>query len=113
LRGVDRDRRPQGARQDQRAAPVHADRLAATLGLDMAQWWQPTASSFFGRVPKVRILEAVTEARSKQTADNLAKLKKDVLAQRAEEKLTGTGWLPSVLRSAVSEAPAPERAAAA
>jgi ParB family transcriptional regulator, chromosome partitioning protein len=92
---------------------THADRLAATLGLDMAQWWQPTASSFFGRIPKVRILDAVSEGCSKQTAENLVKLKKDALAKRAEEKLSGTGWLPAVLRSAVSEIPAPETAAAA
>jgi ParB family transcriptional regulator, chromosome partitioning protein len=92
---------------------THADQLAAQLGLDMAQWWQPTASSFFGRIPKVRILEAVTEACSKQTAENLVKLKKDALAKRAEEKLTGTGWLPSVLRPAANEAPAPEIAEAA
>lgn len=101
--------------RDKANAPhlTHADQLAATLGLDMAQWWQPTASSFFGRVPKARILDAVSEGCSKQTADNLVKLKKDALAQRAEEKLTGTGWLPAELRSAMSEIQAPERQAAA
>lgn len=100
--------------RDKANAPhlTHADRLAATLGLDMAQWWQPTASSFFGRISKVRILDAVSEGCSKQTAENLDKLKKDALAKRAEEKLTGTGWLPAVLRFPVNEAPAPERAAA-
>jgi len=51
-------------------------------------------------ISKARILEAVTEACSKGAAENLAKLKKDALAARAEGKLAGTGWLPAVLRSA-------------
>ncbi len=83
---------------------AHADQLAATLGLDMTQWWRPTAAGFFGRIAKGRILEAVAEGCSKGTADNLAKLKKDALAKRAEEKLIGTGWLPVPLRA--SEPPA-------
>ncbi len=34
---------------------------------------------------------------------NLAKLKKDALAARAEERLAGTGWLPPILREPVPE----------
>jgi ParB family chromosome partitioning protein len=52
-------------------------------------------------VSKARILEAVAEAESTGAAENLSKLKKDALAARAEEKLAGTGWLPTVLRPAV------------
>jgi hypothetical protein len=62
----------------------------------MRAWWQPTAASYLGRVTKARILEAVTEAVSKNAADNLATLKKDALIIRAEEKLAGTGWLPPI-----------------
>jgi len=76
----------------------HADRLADALGLDMAQWWQPTAESYFSRVPKARTLEALAEAISPAAAQSLAGLKKDALAARAEEKLAGTGWLPAILR---------------
>jgi ParB family chromosome partitioning protein len=61
-----------------------------------------------GRVSKQRILEAVAEGCSPQTAENLVKLKKGDLALRAEQKLTGTGWLPVVLRPPVSEAVEPE-----
>ena len=78
---------------------AHADRLAVALGLDMTQWWQPTAQSFFRHVPKLRILEAVKEAVSPEAAENLAKLKKDALAAEAEQRLAGTGWLPAILRS--------------
>lgn len=76
-----------------------ADRLASALRLDMAQWWQPTAAAYLGRVSKTRILEAVTEAVSPSAAENLGTMKKDALVIAAEKRLCGTGWLPPVLRS--------------
>ena len=78
---------------------AHADRLAASLKLDMAQWWQPTAASYIGRVSKALILEAVSEGVSPEAADNLSKLKKDELAASAEERLAGKRWLPAILRT--------------
>ena len=44
----------------------------------------------------------------------LVKLKKDVLAAEAEQRLKGTGWLPAMLRSAspVAEESEPEAIAA-
>jgi ParB family transcriptional regulator, chromosome partitioning protein len=77
---------------------AHADRLVLALGLDMAQWWQPTAQSYFRHVPKASILETVGEAVTPEAADNLAKLRKDALAAEAEQRLAGTGWLPPILR---------------
>jgi ParB family chromosome partitioning protein len=83
---------------------AHADRLAAALSLDMTQWWQPTGAAYLARVPKARILEAVAEGVSPSAAENLAKLKKDGLVKLAEERLSGTGWLPALLRAPVTEA---------
>ena len=77
---------------------AHADQLAAAVGLDMTEWWKPTAASYLGRVSKARILEAVSEGVSPEAAENFAKLKKDALVALAEERLAGTGWLPVVLR---------------
>jgi len=82
----------------------HADRLAKALGLDMGQWWQPTAASYLGRVSKARILEAVQEAVSPEAAENLGTMKKDALVAEAEQRLSGTGWLPLLLRSPVVSA---------
>ncbi len=81
---------------------AHADRLAGALGLDMTQWWQPTAESYLRHVPKARILETVREAVTPEAAENLVKLKKDALAAEAEQRLANTGWLPEVLRSPVA-----------
>jgi ParB family transcriptional regulator, chromosome partitioning protein len=80
----------------------HADRLALALGLDMTQWWQPTAQSYFRHVPKARILEAVIDAVTPEAAANLTKLKKDALAAEAEQRLANTGWLPAILRTPVA-----------
>jgi ParB family chromosome partitioning protein len=88
-------------KQDRRDCPrlANADELGAALGLDMAVWWEPTKERYLGRVPKALILDAVAEGVSKQTAENLAMLKKDELATRAATKLAGKGWLPALLRS--------------
>ena len=83
--------------------PVMDDRtgqIAAALSLDMAQWWKPTVPGYLGRVPKPLILEAVTDAKGANAAENIATLKKDEMAERAADLLTGTGWLPPMLRAA-------------
>ena len=78
----------------------HAGQLGEALKLDMADYWQPTAASYFGRVSKGLILEAVSEGVSKQAADKIAALKKDTMASRASELLAGKNWLPAILRRA-------------
>ena len=87
-------------KQDRADEPrlVHADRLAATLGLDMATWWEPTRESYFGRVSKKLVLEAVGEGDSKTAAIGLAECKKETVIREAEKRLAGKGWLPQALR---------------
>jgi ParB family chromosome partitioning protein len=84
-------------RKGQRASR-HAPQLAKALGLDMANYWKPTAEGYFARVSKDLILEAVTEGSGKPAADKLAALKKDAMAKQAEEKLAAKNWLPAILR---------------
>ncbi len=76
------------------------DELARAAALDMREWWTATAASYFGSVPRTRILEAVTEAVSEDGATEFSKLKKAALVPAAEEKVAGTGWLPAILRNA-------------
>ncbi|MFZ2064728.1 MAG: hypothetical protein WAV27_01990 [Xanthobacteraceae bacterium] len=78
---------------------VHARVLANEVALDMTAYWQPTAASYFGRVSKERIIEAVCEAVSPQAADNIARMKKQTVAEAAGAALAGKGWLPSLLRA--------------
>jgi ParB family transcriptional regulator, chromosome partitioning protein len=83
---------------------AHADRLAQALGLDMAAAdWAPTADNYLCRVTKVRILEAVREAKGVAAAQLIDHLKKPDMAREAERLLAGTGWLPEPLRTPAAD----------
>ena len=93
------DRRP--------GALAQAEALATVVGLDMTGTWSATAASYFTRVPKTRVLEAVTEAVNVEEAGRIAGFKKVDMAEAAERLVEGKGWLPPVLRT-VSDAAEPE-----
>lgn len=81
-------------------ARATAEKLASAVTLDMTAHWTPTVQSYLGRVTKAHILAAVREAVGDEAAERIARLKKSEMAQVAEQILAGTGWLPSVLRTA-------------
>jgi ParB family chromosome partitioning protein len=78
----------------------HAAILAKAMPHIMGRYWQPTVASYLGRVGKERILEAVREGAGEDAARQIAGLKKQAMAARAETLLTGKGWLPPLLRPA-------------
>jgi len=81
-------------------ALAHADRIAEAIDLDIAAaGWSPTVDNYLGRVTKARILQAVREARGEQAAQLMDHLKKGEMAEKAEELLAGSGWLPEPLRT--------------
>jgi ParB family chromosome partitioning protein len=91
-----------------------ADQLAQALDLNMADWWEATAESFFSRVSKPAILAAVADVASAQAVENIAGFKKAALAAEAEKRVAGKGWLPDMLRPVtVIPEPAPEDEASA
>ena len=87
-----------GVQSDEVSSPTAA--LARAAGLDMREWWTPSVENYLGSVPKARILAVITEAVSAQAAVPLAKLKKAAITTAAEQQIVGTGWLPSILRTA-------------
>ena len=66
------------------------------VGLDMHDWWTPTAEGYFDHVSKARALEAVRVFAPDQV-DRLAKLKKADISREAERLSAGSGWLPALL----------------
>ncbi|MFG1420508.1 ParB/RepB/Spo0J family partition protein [Roseixanthobacter liquoris] len=76
-----------------------ADRLASALALDMTAHWTPTARSYFSRVTKAHIVAAVREAVSDEAAERIAGMKKQPMAETAEQLVVATGWLPALLRT--------------
>jgi ParB family chromosome partitioning protein len=76
-----------------------ADVLASTVDLDMTAHWTPTARSYFGRVTKAHIADAVREAVSPEAAERITPMKKADMAETAEQLVVATGWLPAILRT--------------
>ncbi len=98
-------------RAGRREALDHADVLAQTVNLDMAAYWTATSASYFGRVTKPLILEAVREGRSAGEAQSIAAMKKPAMAESAERLLAESKWLPSIFRTRQSvDAVTPETA---
>ena len=76
-----------------------ADKLASALALDMTAHWTPTVRTYLGRITKAHILDAVREAVSDEAAGRIASMKKQPMADAAEQLLSGTGWLPPLIRT--------------
>jgi len=72
--------------------------LAQAVGLDMGQWWVPSAAGYFEHVSKAKALEAV-QAFAPGEVHRLAKLKKAQIAAEAERLAAGSGWLPAMFRA--------------
>ena len=98
------------------------DHLGSLIGIDMAQWWRPTAANYFDRVSKQVILDALTDVGGLELSSRFASVKKGDLAMSAERVFAGTyitevevrekalAWVPEVMRftSAAPEAGEPE-----
>ena len=74
-----------------------ADALAASVALDMREWWQPTVEGFWQRLPKAGMVRALGEARVTAAAP-LDSMKKAEAAQMVAKAMQGGGWLPMPLR---------------
>jgi len=73
-----------------------ASAIAQAVGLDMHDWWTPTAEGYFDHVSKARALEAVRVFAPDQV-DRLSKLKKADISREAERLSAGSSWLPALL----------------
>ena len=80
-----------------KGAASDASALAEAVGLDMADWWEPTALGFLNHVSKAQIVEALNEAGPELVAGTGA-MKKAALVAKAESQLAGKRWLPLPLR---------------
>ena len=86
------------------------DHLGALIGIDIAQWWRPTAANYFDRVPKQVILEALGDVGGAELASRYMSVKKADLAASAERIFAGAtiaevaereralAWVPDVMR---------------
>jgi ParB family chromosome partitioning protein len=49
------------------------DHLGSLIGIDMAQWWRPTAANYFDRVSKQVILDALTDVGGLELSSRFAR----------------------------------------
>lgn len=77
-----------------------ADQVALALNLDMADWWQPTRSTYFSQVSKQHIISLVSSEVSPEIAAPMATLKKVPLTEAAEQNMKDKRWLPAILKAA-------------
>jgi len=75
------------------------DAIAADVGLDMANYWKPTAASFFARVTRGQILQIVGKAAGADAARRMKDMKKPTMVEEAERSMTDSRWLPDLLRA--------------
>ncbi|TCQ74746.1 ParB family chromosome partitioning protein [Ochrobactrum sp. BH3] len=78
----------------------HADKLAQALGMDMKEWFTPTAANYFSRISKTGIEQALTESKGADFAEGVSSMKKADAAAYAERQIAGTSWLPEQMRLA-------------
>ena len=90
---------------DDRRKQALADRIAATLDLDMTRNWTPDLA-FWRRLPKAALIAAIETAPCTMRLDDvdraaflkmLSRKTKDELANTAAQVLEGAGWLPALL----------------
>lgn len=74
--------------------------LSQALALDMADWWEPTADTYLGLVPKAKMAEAVAQACGTEAGAEVAGLKKAEAITASQTSLQGKRWLPAPLRPA-------------
>jgi ParB family chromosome partitioning protein len=96
---------------DDRRKQALADRIAATLDLDMTRHWAPDLA-FWTRLPKAALIAAIETAPCTTRLDDvdraaflkmLSRKTKDELATTAATVLEGTGWLPALFATPQAE----------
>lgn len=71
--------------------------IGSYVGLDINEYWKPTASSYFSRLGKPYLIELITE--KDPQAEGLSKMKRGDLAQVAERLYKDSGWTPDFMRA--------------
>jgi len=85
-----------------------SDAIAEALGIDMADWWVPSADNYLGSVSKAKALEAVKEATGIDSTKAVSGMKKPEAITYCASKLEGLRWLPAPLRARPANAGAIE-----
>ena len=76
---------------------ARVDLVADAVGLDMTNYWEASADTYFKSVPKTLIADAIAEV-DPEKAKAVDKLKKGEAVALAEATMKDSKWLPLALR---------------
>ncbi|WNH54817.1 ParB/RepB/Spo0J family partition protein [Stenotrophomonas oahuensis] len=77
--------------------------LLDAVDFDMAEHFVATPENFTARASKKLVVQALVEVEKAADAHVLLTMKKDGLADVAAHRLTGTGWVPELIRTPARE----------
>lgn len=75
----------------------HSKQLAAALGTDMRNHFEPTVENCFTHMNRATIQASVAEVKGEDFAKGISDMKKSEAAAYAAKSLKGSGWLPAPL----------------
>ena len=75
-------------------ARSHADQMGRALNVDMRDWFETTAESYFSHVNRPTIQAVVAEVRGEDFAADVGSMKKGEAAEYAAKSIKDSGWLP-------------------
>jgi ParB family chromosome partitioning protein len=81
-------------------ALAHADQIGRALDVDMRDWFETTAESYFSHVNRPTIRAVVAEVRGDDFAAGIAGMKKGEAVEYAAKAIKDSGWLPPHVRIA-------------
>jgi ParB family chromosome partitioning protein len=86
---------------DRRSGIEQANQLGRALNVQMTDWFETTADSYFSHINRQSIAVAVTEAKGEDASLAVkAAAKKSEAVLIADRLVKGTGWLPAPVRIA-------------
>ncbi|MCK7615015.1 ParB/RepB/Spo0J family partition protein [Roseibium sediminicola] len=84
---------------------VHSNQIGAAVGIDMRNYFKPTAENYFSHLQRSSIQAAVAEACGDDFADGVANMKKAEGVAFAQKALKDKDWLPEPIRCGNPTAP--------
>lgn len=83
---------------DRKRGIAQANQLARALNVDVGEWFETTADTYFNHLTRPGIEAALAEVKGEDFAKGVTAMKKTDAAAYAATAIAGTGWLPEPIR---------------
>lgn len=83
---------------DRKRGIAQANQLARALNVNVGEWFETTADTYFNHLTRPGIEAALAEVKGEDFAKGVTAMKKTDAAAYAATAIAGTGWLPEPIR---------------